>query len=271
MVIFVSVMLKRFIEYRHALAEPGGMTKGTLHSEIIQKFKPSIVKTLCTCIVFFVVIPCTIYLLSYIPFRDYNENAGLVTRMLNNQRTMFDYHSKLNATHPFSSPWYTWPLIEKPIWYYSGVIDPSLREGISAFGNPLVWWLGIPAFFFNCILAIKKKDNNAAFLVTAYIFEYLPWVFVTRITFIYHYFTSVPFVVLMICYSLIKLKEITKLSSRKYIAIISVYAGLVFLLFVLFYPVLSGEPVDKTFVNTYLRWGKDWILTQYIVYSTIRL
>ena len=47
----------------------------------------------------------------------------------------------------------------RPIWYYSGIVTDTVHEGISAFGNPLVWWAGIPAFLFMLYLGIKKKDK----------------------------------------------------------------------------------------------------------------
>lgn len=259
--IFFGVMLRRYLEYRYAKKQPDGITDGVKHSEVIRKFFPMFGKTIIFCIVFFVLVPAVIYLLSYIPFRTYDADAGLLTRMLENQRTMFDYHSSLNATHPYSSPWYTWPLMERPIWYYSGIVTDTLREGISAFGNPLVWWAGIPAFGITLFTAIKKKDRVSVFLVIGYLAQYVPWMFVTRITFIYHYFPSIPFVALMIVYSLIRLKNIFKLSDKKYRFAVSLYAAFVFGLFILFYPVLSGEPVDAGFVDRFLRWGKDWVLT----------
>ena len=177
---------------------------------------------------------------------------------------MFSYHSNLEDTHAFSSPWYEWPILKKPIWYYSRIIDGvagggGLREGISAFGNPAVWWMGIPAALYMVWLWIRKRDKTAAFLIVGYLAQYLPWFFVTRITFIYHYFPSVVFVVLMIVYSFCQWKD--RLSRRTLLTMVVVYAGTAVGLFVLFYPVLSGEPVEAAFVDKYLRWFKTWVLT----------
>ena len=208
--------------------------------------------------VFFVAIPAVTYLLSYIPFRSGDADMGLFARMFENQRSMFDYHSKLDATHPYSSPWYQWPTMVKPIWYYSGVLGATLREGISAFGNPLVWWAGIPAFVYMIHLFIRKKDGTAAFLAAGYLAQYVPWFFVTRITFIYHYFPCVPFVVLMITHGLMQWKK--KHSNKSFLIITVLYGACAFGLFLLFLPVLSGQPVETFFVTKYLRWFKSWVL-----------
>ena len=258
-VIFFSVLYKRYREYVYAGTDPAGSTNGISHRYIRTHFIPYARRTVLFCLVFFVAVPAVIYLLSYIPFRDYSDRE-LFGRLLYNQETMFGYHSSLNSTHDFASAWYEWPLLKRPIWYYSRVItrtaDGGLREGISAFGNPAVWWAGIPASFYMVYLGLKKKDKTAAFLLTGYMAQYLPWFFVTRITFIYHYFPSVVFVVLMIMYSFCQWKK-----SLARTAAIVLYAAVVLELFLLFYPVLAGAPVEAAFVEKYLRWFPGWVLT----------
>ena len=278
--LFFAHLLRRYREYLYAKAHPGKSTNGIDHQYIVKNFSGYAVKTIDFCLTFFVLIPVVIYLLSYLPFVD-NGHPGLLDRMLANQTSMFNYHSGLNATHPYSSSWYEWPTMVRPIWYYSGYLTDTVKEGISAFGNPVVWWIGIPAFLYLLYLLFtrnsllhsltgRKKETAAAgalsrreyymaaFLVVGYLAQYLPWFFVTRITFIYHYFPSTPFVVLMIVYSLMQLKK--RMSDRTFLIICCAYAALAFGLFLLFYPVLSGQPVDVAFVVKYLRWRPSWVL-----------
>lgn len=257
-ILFFVTLLRRYREYRYALNRPLGNTNGLSHADIIAKFVPYTRKTIGFCIIFFVAIPFVIYLLSYLPFVDYDA-TGLMDKMLRNQTTMLSYHGQLNATHPYSSSWQEWPFIVRPIWYYSNIVSSTLREGISSFGNPLVWWMGIPAFLYTLYLSVREKDNKTArFLVIGYLAQYLPWVFITRLTFIYHYFPSVPFVVYMIVYCLMQLKK--KVSHKTFPALVITYGILVFGLFLLFYPVLSGQPVESDFVTKYLRWFDGWVL-----------
>ena len=303
--LFFAHLFRRYREYLYAKAHPGKSSNGIDHREIVKNFSHHTIKTIDFCLTFFVLIPAVIYLLSYLPFVD-NTPIGLFDRMLANQTSMFNYHSGLEATHPYASSWYQWPTMERPIWYYSGYLSDAVKEGISAFGNPLVWWMGIPAFLYVVYLLISRNSllrslagnssattvaasksgtrsvqhgtphtadsasefapnilsraeySTAVFLTVGYLAQYLPWFFVTRITFIYHYFPSVPFVVLMIVYSLMQLKK--KVSDRTFITICCIYAILVFALFLLFYPVLSGQPVAVDFVVKYLRWQDTWVL-----------
>lgn len=256
-VIFFATLLRRYKEYKFACTTPKKSTGDIAHAHIIKSFVPHTRKTILFCVGAFVLVPVLIYILSYIPFRD-NRNTGLIARLLQNQATMFGYHSDLVAEHAFSSPFYKWPVMARPIWYYSGVISDTVREGISSFGNPLVWWVGIPAFLYVLYLAIRKKDRYAAFFTIGYLAQYLPWFFVSRLTFIYHYFPSVIFVVLMIVYSLLQLKK--RLSGRCFLLITVLYTASVIVLFLLFYPVLSGQPVEAGFVDKWLRWFESWVL-----------
>lgn len=256
-VLFVLYMVQRFREYLYAVKHPQGTTDGISHKEIIEQFYTKFIKTIGFCCIFFLVIPAIIYILSYIPMSD-GTGHGLLQRVIDNQKSMFDYHSTLKATHPYSSKWYEWPIMKRPIWYASGEINSHLREGISAFGNPLVWWMGIPAFLMVLYWAVRKKEQNAGYLVISYLSQYLPWVFIGRVVFIYHYFPSVPFVALMIGYCM---KKIVDWKPKLKIAMF-VYGALAVGLFIMFYPVISGVAVDPDYVKHFLKWFDDWVLIQ---------
>lgn len=251
-VIFFMTMHKRYKEYLYARANPGEDESGN----IITSFGKNTVITLVFCIGAFVVIPVIIYALSYIPFVDC-EGGGLMT-IIKNQTDMFVYHSRtvLSSTHPYSSKWYEWIIMKRPIWYYSGTVTENLKEGISAFGNPLVWWFGIPAVLFTSYKAVFKKDKTAIFLTVGYWAQLIPWIFVDRVVFIYHYFPCVPFVVLCIGYCINRMEKHDK--NIKYSAFL--YAAAVVIMFALFYPVLSGLPVSPQWVDKFLRWFSSWVL-----------
>ena len=229
--------------------------KWTLKNALTSSLGKKVFKIMGYCVIFFVVIPLIIYVLSYIPFKDGTDN-GLIKRAITNQQTMFNYHSQLVATHPYSSPFYEWPFMKQPIWYYSGIISSTLREGISSFGNPLVWWAGIPALVYMFYLFVTKKDRRALFLIIGYFSQYLPWFLVSRLTFIYHYFPCVVFLALMLGYAFRNLKA--SLPKKAYLAILIVYALLVFGLFLAYYPILSGQTVEISYVTKYLKWFKSW-------------
>lgn len=250
-VLFFWTLYKRYREYCYACQNPAGTTSGIAHQTIIKTFRPNTVKTILFCCIFFVVIPLGIYLVSYIPYLTAEGGGGLAA-IWENQQDMLTYHGKtvLDSTHPYSSRWYQWPVMWRPIWYYSGTVSETIKEGISSFGNPLVWWIGIPAFFYVLWTAARNRDKKAIFLCVGYLAQLLPWTLVFRTTYIYHYFPAVPFVVLMLGYSI----KLLYAEDPKIKRTALVYAGLTIGVFILFYPVLSGQPIHAEFVRTYLRW-----------------
>ncbi len=258
-VIFFVTLARRYTEYRYALTSPGGETDGIKHADIIKNFKPYTIKTIIWCCIFFVLVPAVIYFCAYIPYMLTPSGDGIKT-VFENAKSMYTYHSStvLGSTHPYSSRWYQWPVMYRPIWFYSGtVVQGAVKEGISSFGNPAVWWAGIAAFIYMVYLAAAKRDRKALFLIIAYLAQFMPWIPISRLTFIYHYFPSVPFVVLMIGYSICSLCEGKDDKNIMYASF--VYAAAAIALFAMFYPVLSGHPCTVEYAK-YLKWFGTWVL-----------
>jgi len=222
--------------------------------------------TFGACLGFFIIVPITIYILSYNPFVASSTGSyGFFQTILNNQEAMLNYHADgvLGQTHPFASDWWSWPLIRTPLFQYQSTISPGVRAGMSSLGNPMVWWFGIFATGFAIYSLAKKRrhERDTVFLLIAYAANFLPWIFITRLTFIYHYFPSVPFVVLLIA-----------LFFRHHVRrewMCFVYVGAVVALFILYYPVLSGMPISAEFINVlrmrwvpegFRHWFIDWWL-----------
>ena len=102
---------------------------------------------------------------------------------------------------------------------------------------------------------IFRKDKKAGFLCIAYLAQYIPWMPISRITFIYHYFPAILFVILMMGYAMLHIKEHFTWGKKA----ITVYLLAAVLCFFLFYPVVSGFPIDIEY-GLRLRLLKEWIL-----------
>ena len=215
----------------------------------------NMIPTCCACVIFFVAIPLVIYTLSYVPYMPSSEK-GLLDIVIDNQEYMYEYHSGLTSGHSYGSPWYTWPVMVRPIYYYSGSqanLADGMATSIVSMGNPLVWWTGLACIVPAGFYAWKKRDKGMMMACVGFAVQFLPWVLVTRVCFIYHYFTAVPFIILMIVYVIKNLIEDGVISKN----VMWVYLGLVLLLFIMFYPVLTAREVPRTYVN-WLRWFSTW-------------
>ena len=95
----------------------------------------------------------------------------------------------------------------------------------------VAWYSGILLYG---IFDFKNRDKNALFLVIAYLAQLVSWIPVTRLTFIYHYFPCVPFIVLMLGYSILNIYNEAK-NKKAVMYGAFVYAGLAIVLFAMFY------------------------------------
>ena len=174
-----------------------------------------------------------------------------------NQKDMYDYHSNLQATHPFSSNWWELPIIRKPVWCYTAQdLAADKISSIVIMGNPAVWWVGSLAAIATAAIALYKKEKGMYVILVAAASLYLPWAFAARkLLFIYHFFATVPFIVLCTAYLLMSARN--KFPKFKYI--IYAYLMTVLILFIMYYPLLSGMIVNKAYAASYLKWFDSWI------------
>lgn len=263
-VIFLLVLYERYREYEAAkrlLVTKHNVKKEDLNQsyyrQVIEVFKPHLIKTVTWCLLFFVAVPGVIYVLAYIPFMLVPGPGHGLHDILTYQKHIYEYHKNLVATHPFSSVWWQWPIMEKPLWYYGGQVPFGKTSVIVALGNPAIWWVGIVAIFSTLWIGFKKRDKTVLFLFIAMCANYVPWMLVARLTFIYHFFAMLPFMIFCIVYVIRHLKE-TNPGSNLNPAIYG-YHAVVFLLFVMFYPILSGAVVSRSYVDHALKWFSSWI------------
>jgi hypothetical protein len=113
---------------------------------------------------------------------------------------MFGYHFGLQAGHVASSPWWSWPLDLKPVWFYGHDFDARRVAVIYNGGNPILFWAGVPAIAWCGILAWKRRSLALVLLVAAFAFQFLPWTRIERATFQYHYLTALMFAMVAVAY-----------------------------------------------------------------------
>ncbi len=212
----------------------------------------NLIKLMFTCIISFIFIPIIIYVLSYVLVPGISYYDGTLGGILNMQDMMYNYHSNLDATHPFSSSWYEWPIMAKPVWLFVGGTTDGLHMTISDIGNPAIWWFGIVGFVYLVIDAIKKRSKNSIFILIFIVSTIIPYLFIGRLMFMYHFFITLPFVMLGIV-SLIKwITEKTKSNKAYY-----TYVVLIIVMFIIFYPIVSGMPVSGDYIES-LKWLPGW-------------
>lgn len=116
-------------------------------------------------------------------------------------RLMLASNYGLTTPHPDSSPWWSWPLMLGPVFYWGGE-----RAALYFIGNPIVWWgsaLGLVTLVTNAALIRVTNLRHAAaptpspqgvwILLLGYALAFLPLTPVPRPLFLYHYLTPLLF------------------------------------------------------------------------------
>lgn len=240
--------------------------KARIHSAETSTTK-RILLTCCCCVVFFVAMPLLIYYVSYIP-QLIPDGPATIRRVMNTQKNMLSYHSTpgLGMDHPFQSPWWQWPFILKPIWYVQDAYEPAgFASTIMCLGNPWVFYIGAFAMigvliafavkyvrFSGGKLTVRHGDGDLTLLtlVVAFLAQYLPWMLVPRSMYIYHYFASVPFIILSTSW-FISLLPKDKPRLRNGIIALYLIGAVVF--FVMFFPYASGRLTSTTWLDA-MKW-----------------
>ena len=184
----------------------------------------------------FAVIPVGIYLASYArwfggPTAPYGWDLVELTKQ------MYWYHSGLTSPHPAASPWWSWPIVLKPVYWYFGQSDNGNNAYIYDAGNLALFWGALVATAWCAIAAIRARSVTLGFVVFAFLVQYVAWIPISRVLFFYHFFTALPFYLLLLSVWLAYLWDTARRSW------VVGYLAVAAAAFVYFYPFVSGQPV----------------------------
>ena len=206
-----------------------------------------------------------------------------VPDILHNEMTFSDKHSQIisyhfdntdQKAHPYSSPWYTWPFMIRPIGYFfdsetiinAQGLSTELFKAIHLFPNPALNFLSFISIIlltFKWIDIFTKSINRKAqeeiypvsLILIGFYANFLPWALASRSTFIYHYQPAACFAFMALAFLLYRL------INKGTIANMSLYyASLVLILVSGLYwlPLQLGlEISSKSFYSR--MWFETWI------------
>ena len=256
-----------------------------------------------------------VYMLSYTvfflaPLDSSNPNNG----WWEIQMASFRFHSTLSSPHPASSPWYTWPLMLNPVWFYAGYF-PNTRAYIASFGNPALWWATIPAMTSTLLIVVNwfanslkgRAENSVAgsdhllsrvkgkkhyvmvivrwfagillrtinitsrslrllwrelgdrrevalFIIIPFLAQWLFFIPISRVVFLYHFYPSLVFVILAITL----LTEWLWKRFRWGKWVVETYLVLNVAAFIFCFPAISGLPLSNAYWDM-MEWMVHWI------------
>ena len=194
-------------------------------------------------LLWFFILPPAIYMLSYSPMFLSGHDLVVWWEM---QKQMWWYHTGLKASHAYSSQWWSWPLLIRPIYLYTSDEVGGMVSRIYAMGNPLIFWFGLASIMLSGIYSLVEKNKNLGLIVFSYLIFFVPWAASPRIMFFYHYLPSLPFLAIATGYTL-----------RRSPSLIKVFSVFGLLLFIYFFPHWAGLNVP-VWLDTSYYWVGSW-------------
>ena len=204
---------------------------------------------LSVAVVALVAIPAAIYVESWYPFFARGQFHTLAD-LIEYQKQAYHYHATLKATHPYGSPWWSWPLLSRPVLYYAEYthlgIDhwtgQQLISRMANLGNPWIWWTSLPCVAALPYFIIRHRSFPAAVILLGFITQYLPWSQISRVIFMYHMFGGLIFMVLALAFVLAQIAE--RLRPPGQMVLVGSFLGVAVLFFLYFYPIWTGLPIS---------------------------
>jgi dolichyl-phosphate-mannose-protein mannosyltransferase len=186
---------------------------------------------------------------------------GFFARFAELNARMFDGHRRTVERHPYSSRWYDWPFMMRSVDFWAEHKDGRIAH-IYFLGNPVVWWtagycilfllVNLPPKLFNLVVERETGaiERTEAAIVTAYLANLLPFVFIGRIMFSYHYLAA-------LCVALIALGHLLDrcgaYKRRFGLALLALAAAA----FVYFAPLSYGLPLAPEHFDARF-WVRGW-------------
>ncbi|MFZ2545369.1 MAG: phospholipid carrier-dependent glycosyltransferase [Candidatus Saccharimonadales bacterium] len=180
---------------------------------------------------------------------------------------MYSAQSTLKGIeHPYASKWYTWPFEIRTVYYWQGNMQQNGMQGnIYLLGNPLVWFTGAASVVAALMLLVikprwlGKRYNLVAFLLVAYIANFVPFAFIDRPMFLYHYLFSLIFSIFIACVllSLFFDWQVKKYGKTVFNQTFWAIIAAVVLSFLYFLPLSYGWPLSQADLQQRM-WLPTW-------------
>lgn len=175
---------------------------------------------------------------------------------------MYKSNATLTASHPYSSKWYSWPFMIRPVYYWNESLKttPATEARIYFLGNPVIWWVSTVAMAILLIKSVglawdylRKRQSEyskgvVVLLGGGFVLNLLPFVGIKRAMFLYHYMTALVFSIIALIYLLERFKIKKVLATILIVGLAS---------FIFFAPLSYGLPLTQKAYNA-RAWLKTW-------------
>jgi dolichyl-phosphate-mannose-protein mannosyltransferase len=237
--------------------------------------------------VFFAVVPAAVYVASWTGWfatgYGFDRNgtalnnghpAGPIMAWLQYHKSILGYGLGLQASAPYGSNPLGWPVLARPIAFYSvcvpsgrncGRVATSTEQEVLAIGTPLIWWGGAAALLVCLAWWLTRRDWRAGAVLLCVAAGWVPWLWFYwhdhRTEFYYYAIAFDPFLVIAIALCLGLILGPARAGPNRRVVGAAVAGGYLLAVvanFYYLYPVLAGQTLP--FGSWAARmWFHSWI------------
>ncbi len=213
------------------------------------------------------IVPLFIYSILWLPHLIMNPQDGFEEL----HQKIWSFHHRIGNTpevHPYCSKWYSWLIMWRPIAYFYQATSTNTGKiiyDVHAMGNPFLWWFSTGAILFIIIFIILSVlgklncDRQTRWLLIYILINYasnlLPWLSVTRCTFIYHYMASYVFAWLALAWVIERGLQSQDINYRR-LGLLAII--LVIIAFIYWLPIYLGIPLSQQGFSLRM-WFPNWV------------
>lgn len=199
------------------------------------------------------IIPAIFLICYFHHFRLEGFNPEAFTSIRKQQTRMVKFRRDPNQfTHRYTSKFWEWPLVGRPVWYLYEEEGGSVR-GIVAIGSIIFWWAALVLFMEAAYEGWKKKCGTRLFLVSNYFANWIFWIVSTTGGFFYYMVVNVPLMAILVAW---RVSEWLEMKDMKRYA--QGYLAFLILAFLLYYPLLVALPVPNLYFRALIPFPQ-WI------------
>jgi len=208
---------------------------------------------------------------------DQATSAGPVFFVVDSVRSWFSYHfmvlnfhTGLQAKHPYQSEPWQWPLLIRPVAFFwadkpKGCGAQECAQAVLGTGTPVIWYGALLAIIAVIAYYVATRDWRAGAVLLALAVGWLPWFYYAiadnRTMFQFYALPLVPFMILALVLVAGLLLGTGGASQRRRLAgavVVGAFTLLALINFGWLYPVLAGELI------THAEWHRRMLFNSWI-------
>ncbi|GAA0398628.1 phospholipid carrier-dependent glycosyltransferase [Microbispora corallina] len=178
-----------------------------------------------------------------------------VRSLVHYQSQVLGFHEGLDASHPYQSQPWTWPLLLRPVAFFyeapKGACGAATcSQAVLGTGTPVIWYAGLLALVAALTWYAATRDWRAGSVLLLYAAGWLPWFYYAladhRTMYLFYALPMVPFMILAIvlaCGLILGWVDASPARRALGASVIGAFALLALVNFWWLWPVLTAVPV----------------------------